>query len=96
MFNGEQRILMVSPGVFIVLRTSPDCEQHILTMTNVTAEVIRVSIPLSEIELEWKNWYDLVGKRGWRAKDKALMVTLQPYDVVWLIPFAELERMIES
>jgi sucrose phosphorylase len=37
-----------------------------------------------------------VGKRGWIAKDGKLDVTLQPYDVVWLIPFAELEKIIES
>ena len=41
-------------------------------------------------------WYDLVGKRGWRADDQGLEVTLQPYDVAWLIPFVELESMIES
>ena len=94
--NGEQKVLMVSPQVFAVLRTSPDGEQHILTMTNVTNSVVKINISLNEVDLDWKNWYDLVGKRGWRAKGKRLTVFLQPYDVVWLIPFAELEKMIES
>jgi sucrose phosphorylase len=94
--NGGQKVLMVSPQVFTVLRTSPGGEQHILTMTNVTDSVVKIDISLVEVGLDWKNWYDLVGKRGWRAKSKRLTVVLQPYDVVWLIPFAELEKMIES
>jgi sucrose phosphorylase len=94
--NGEQQIFTTSHSVFTVLRVSPDRDQHILTMTNVTDEVAHVEIPLSEVGVAWKNWYDLVGKRGWRAEDKKLRVMLQPYDVVWLIPFAELEKMIES
>ncbi len=88
--------MTVSPHVFTVLRGSPDCDQHILTMTNVTSRVVQADISLNEVGVEWKNWYDLLGKRGWRAKGKKLSVTLQPYDVVWLIPFAELEKMIES
>ena len=94
--NGEQKVIMASPHVFTVLRVSPDSQQHILTMTNVTNGVVQVDIPLNEVGVEWKNWYDLIGKRGWRAEEKRLIVRLQPYDVVWLIPFAELEKMIES
>jgi sucrose phosphorylase len=94
--NGGQQVFMVSPYVFTVLRISPDRGQHILTMTNVTNRVVQIDLPLNKVDLEWKNWYDLVGKRGWRAKDKRLFVTLQPYDVAWLIPFAELEKMIEA
>jgi len=94
--NGEQKVITVSPRVFTVLRISPDSQQHILTMTNVTGQAVRIEISLNDVGVEWKNWYDLIGKRGWRARDKRLSVTLQAYDVVWLIPFAELERMIES
>jgi len=94
--NGEQKVFMASPHVFTVLRVSPDSQQHILTMTNVTNRMVQVDIPLKEVGVEWKNWYDLIGKRGWRSKEKRLTVTLQPYDVAWFIPFAELEQMIES
>jgi len=94
--NGDQRVLMLSPDIFTVLRISPAEDQHILTMTNVTNRVCRIGIPISELGVEEYYWYDLVGKRGWIAKDGKLDVTLQPYDVVWLIPFAELEKIIES
>ncbi len=94
--NGDQRILMISPDIFTVLRISPQKDQHILTMTNVTNRVSRIEISVAELGVEERHWYDLVGKRGWIAKNGSLEVTLQPYDVVWLIPFSELERIIES
>jgi len=87
---------MISPDIFAVLRICPDGDQHILALTNVTAKVCQIGIFLSELGVENVHWYDLVGKRGWIAKDGKLGVTLQPYDICWLIPFNELERMVES
>ena len=55
---------------------------------------MRVALP--ELGVSEAHWYDLYGKRGWMAKDHELGVTLQPYGVVWLMPFGELERSIES
>ena len=80
----------------LVLRNSPDCRRHILALANVTGQGVSIDIGLKDVDVSWKNWYDLPGKRGWRVKDGTLSVTLAPYDVVRLIPFAELEQMIES
>ena len=93
--NGVQRILMISPQIFTVLRISPEGNQHILAMTNITSRICQARIPLSDLGMEEKHWYDLVSKRGWIAKNRELDVTLQPYDICWLIPFSELEKMIE-
>ncbi|MDJ0719364.1 MAG: hypothetical protein QNJ54_34960 [Prochloraceae cyanobacterium] len=57
--------------------------------------VCQIQIPLAQLEVEETNWYDLVGGRGWIAEQQKLSLTLAPYDVVWLIPFMELERDIE-
>ncbi len=94
--NGSQQVLPLSPAIFALLRTSVDGKEHILTLTNVTNQEGQIAIDLSPLEIEAKHWYDLVGRRGWMAKDQQLTVMLQPYDVVWLIPFVELERGIES
>ena len=118
--NGKQQILMISPQVFAVFRISPDCNQHILALTNVTSRVCYLKISLFELGVEGTYssdnlpelqpseaapfcvtpsetyWYDLVGKRGWKVQDQILELTLQPYEVIWLIPFVELETMIES
>ncbi len=104
--NGTQQILLLSPECFVVLRIAPECEEHILTLTNVTNKVCQIEVPLSQLQLENSNsltcatpndtyWYDLVGKRGWRVKEQKLTLILQPYDIIWLIPFVELERNIE-
>ncbi|MFE4106364.1 alpha-amylase family glycosyl hydrolase [Almyronema epifaneia] len=117
--NGAQRILALGPEVFAVLRISPDCTQHILTLTNVTACACRLEISLAELGItglhptelapasssdepiicaipDDSHWYDLVGRRGWRATQQKLAIALEPYDVVWLVPFVELEQAIES
>jgi len=94
--NGAQRVLMISPDIFAVLRISPEGDQHVLALTNVTGSVCKIGIPLSDLGVDRGHWYDFVGKRGWIAKDGKLGVTLQPYDVCWLIPFDELEEIIES
>ncbi|MEO0534598.1 MAG: alpha-amylase family glycosyl hydrolase [Cyanobacteria bacterium P01_A01_bin.123] len=47
--NGDQRVLQPDPAVFALLRISPDCEQHILTLTNVTAQPCDVKISLAEL-----------------------------------------------
>jgi len=118
--NGEQRILMLSPDVFTLLRISPNCSEHILCLTNITSRNCNIKIPLFELGVSGdygrenletlqpvdappfcstpreNYWYDLVGKRGWQVEDGSLELHLQPYQVVWLIPFIELERAIES
>jgi glycosidase len=94
--NGAQRILSLAPGVFAVLRLSPAGDERIVALTNVTARSCRLPIPLAEIGPEETTWYDLVAGRGWVAAGGTLTVEMQPYDVLWLTPFGELERRIET
>ncbi|MFC2169819.1 alpha-glucosidase C-terminal domain-containing protein [Acidobacteriota bacterium] len=82
---------MISPGVFTVLRTSPEMDQHILTMTNVTNRECRLEISLSEIESSESQWYDLINGKELSAENQMLRITLHPYDVIWLQPSSELE-----
>ncbi|MEA3333234.1 MAG: alpha-glucosidase C-terminal domain-containing protein, partial [Pseudomonadota bacterium] len=84
--HGEQRVLMISPDVFTVLRSSPEKDQHILTMTNVTNRICYMEIPLNDLEIEDKNWFDLIAEKAWSAAGEKLLVELQPYDVIWLTP----------
>jgi len=84
--HGDQRVLMISPHVFTILRTSPEKDQRILTMTNVTNRVCSVEIPIHDLKIEEKRWYDLLTEKEWMAEDEKLHVNLQPYDVIWLTP----------
>lgn len=94
--NGQQRVLAVNPSVFAVLRIAPGGGERILAVTNVTAQPVRIEISLTQVSEDDGNWYDLVAGRGWMASDHKLVLLLQPYDVMWLAPFGELERSIES
>jgi sucrose phosphorylase len=88
--NGDQQILMISQSVFAVLRTSPEMDQHILAITNVTGRECRIEIPMSDIGLSESRWYDLINRKARSAENQKLCITLQPYDVIWLQPFSEL------
>ena len=92
--NGGQRVLMLSPNVFSVLRISPNKDQRILALTNVTNRVCHLEVLLSELGTDENDWYDLVSGMEWMAEDQKLYLTLQPYDVIWLQPLSEIERNI--
>ncbi|MCK5914998.1 MAG: alpha-glucosidase C-terminal domain-containing protein, partial [Deltaproteobacteria bacterium] len=84
--HGKQRVLMLSPDVFTVLRSSPEKDQHILTMTNVTNHACSIEISLDDLKIKEKKWFDLLAEKKWRAKEGKLLVDLQPYEVIWLTP----------
>jgi sucrose phosphorylase len=82
--NGEQKILMISPSVFSVLRMSPDRDERILTLTNVTGNVVDLKINTTELGSKSHKWYDLISRKEYILDTQALALNLQPYDVVWL------------
>ncbi len=92
--NGAQKILMISPHVFAVLRVSPEKDQHILTLTNVTDRLFNIKIPLSELGTKEKYWNDLINGCEFIAEDEKLHITLEPYDVLWLETVGEIEGNI--
>lgn len=94
--NGAQKILMISPYVFAVLRISPEKDQHILTLTNVTDKRFNIKIPLSKLGPKEKYWNDLINGAEFIAEDEKLHITLEPYDVLWLETVGEIERNIHS
>jgi glycosidase len=88
--NGEQKILMISPGLFSVFRTSPEGDQHILALTSVSNKACSVEVPLSELGIQEERWYDLVREREFLVTERRMKLTMQPYDVVWLTPLEEM------
>lgn len=89
--NGGQHVLVVSPDVFAVLRTSPEMDQHILTITNVTSRESQIEISLSEINSFESRWYDLIEGKSLSTENQKLTITLRPYDIIWLQPSREVE-----
>ncbi|MDY6935836.1 MAG: sugar phosphorylase [Spirochaetota bacterium] len=94
--NGDQHILDLSSDIFALLRISPEMDQHIIALTNVTNRVCHLEIPLSTLPLPIASstneyWIDIVSNMKWMAEDGRLFITMQPYDVIWLEPSNELE-----
>jgi len=84
--NGYQRILSLTPYIFTVLRVSPEGDQHILTLTNVTSQVCHIEVPLSDLGSNEIRWYDIIGQKEWVVENQRLYITMDPYDVMWLEP----------
>jgi sucrose phosphorylase len=82
--NGEQQVLTVSPSVFSVMRISPDGEERILALINVTSKACDVNISVSDLGAREERWNDLISEREYSVENQMLALTLQPYDVVWL------------
>jgi len=84
--NGAQKILKVKPEIFAVLRTSPNKDQHILSLINITDDEIQIAIPLKTVQIFKQEWYDLFSQDKHTFQDENISLTLKPYDVVWLEP----------
>jgi len=84
--GGPQKILSISPAVFAVMRTSPDGDRSVVTLTNVTKSKCRVQIPLKEVGGSKGRWRDLLSEKEFSTKEEILSITMLPYEVLWLIP----------
>jgi sucrose phosphorylase len=93
--NGEQRVLHLGNVVFALLRVSPSGDQHILCVTNITARSLNLRVNIASLGLRDLAFFDLVGGRGWHGVNGELPLQLEPYQILWLSPFHELEERIE-
>jgi glucosylglycerate phosphorylase len=93
--NGEQRVLFLGDEVFALFRVSPEGDEHILCITNITACTQELKLDVGCLGFPDLAWFDLVGGRGWHGKEGRLSLLLGPYEVLWLSPFPELETRIE-
>jgi sucrose phosphorylase len=89
--NGNQHVLSLSPCVFAVLRVSPEGDQTLLTLTNVTSRTCQVTVPLTALPTDALHWRDLVGGMEWVAEGGVLNVSMSAYDVIWLEPLIPTE-----
>jgi len=84
--NGAQNILKIRPEIFAVLRTSPQKDQQILSLINVTDAQCHISIPMETIHIFKQEWCNLIDQKEYTFKEENISLTLEPYDVVWLEP----------
>lgn len=83
---GGQKIINISPQVFALLRTSPDGNEIVLSLINVSRSFCRIEIPLSELDTDATDWYDIVSGVEWMSDEGMIYIYMNPYDIVWLEP----------
>ncbi len=77
---GEQRILKVHPSVVAILRTSPDGNQRVLALHNVSDRNVVASLP-AEVAGDWQDL--LTGERHTPSPTTSLDTFLTPYQIAW-------------
>ncbi len=81
--NGEQKIIKLSPKIFSVLRKSPEGDETILALVNISKDICKLEIPIKDFGGDY--WKDLVSEMEWMAdEDGKIYLKILPYDVVWL------------
>ncbi len=78
------------------MRISPESDQNILTLTNVTNKVCNIKISLSELGINELHWQDIVSGKECISENEEIHITMQPYDIIWLEPTSEIEKDIGS
>ncbi len=84
--NGAQVILKIQPEIFAVLRTSPDKDQHILALVNVTDEEVQATIPMKTVNIFKQKWFDVISQNMYKFNEEDITITVKPYNVIWLEP----------
>jgi sucrose phosphorylase len=82
--QGRQNILDISPHVFSVMRTSPEGDQQILAITNVSDSAVDIEISLTEAGFIGTRFRDLISKNEFAKSSGKIDLRLEPYDIVWL------------
>ena len=84
--NGAQRVFSLSPHVFSVLRTSPEGDEHILSLINVTHSPVTLIIPIQILPVDNSKWIDIIRNTAYTATEQKLQIVVLPYDALWLTP----------
>ncbi len=91
--TGDQEVLLLSPQVFSVLRISPEQDERILALVNVSNRSCDLEVPLDRLGTGDPRWYDLLSGTRYEASGGRIPVHLEPYDVIWITPLLKEEQL---
>jgi glycosidase len=81
--NGAQQILRGNPALFCLLRISPDGQEQVLCLHNISAQPQHFEAKVDEGLLEG-SWRDLFSGEIERTDTQSLRLALKPYEIKWL------------
>jgi sucrose phosphorylase len=76
--HGEQQIVTGDPRVFTLWRVSPDGNERVLCVHNISAQPVSFALPDGQ-----GAWQDLVAGQAVKTRGDPPSVELQPYQVLW-------------
>jgi len=88
--QGEQRIHNLGKEIFAITRVAPDKSEYILCLVNIsdTTTYNAVHQPTARIQ-NAPVWVDLIAGGEIHTEKDSLLITLRPYQYVWLVPVNE-------
>ncbi|MCF8065288.1 MAG: hypothetical protein K9K36_08600 [Desulfarculaceae bacterium] len=87
--QGRQKVLKAPEAVLALLRISPDGDERLLSLINLSASQAAFSLELPAEAAGAGTWRDLVQPGATREKNGVLDLELKPYQVMWLRPQGE-------
>lgn len=87
--QGRQMVLKAPDPVLALLRLSPDGQERLLSLINVSAGKVALRLELPPEARGAGSWRDLLQASGAEEQDGALDLELRPYQVMWLRPAGE-------
>jgi sucrose phosphorylase len=81
--NGEQYILSGNPALFCLLRISPDRQEQVLCLHNISGQPQSFETDVSSLTPR-RQWRDLFSEQTISLVNRVLRLTIQPYEVKWL------------
>jgi sucrose phosphorylase len=87
---GDQQIIILNPSVFSIIRVSPDRDDRVICLTNVTNR--RQIICLSKTDIDWLNykfWIDMINEIKFEVRGSRLELFLDAYQTIWIKPEVE-------
>ena len=82
--NGAQMILDLHEALFCLLRESPDGQAQVLCLHNVSDQQLALTADLAALSLPGSALLDLVSGAHHQLEDGALILDIDPYQVMWL------------
>jgi glycosidase len=83
--NADQQVLFVHAAVFSLLRSAPASNSHVICLHNVSDQSQDISIDLADLPIDGNaRFVDLVGESTYQASAGQMVITITPYQVLWL------------
>lgn len=84
--QGGQQVIFSHEGVFALVRSSIDGRSHILCLHNVTDQTLNLHLELNDFPFAASTLTNLINGQNHSVDDEqTLIMTLEPYQIAWLI-----------